>query len=868
MKVAKLLLVLGLGILVSCQQPRSTEAFSYAIDPSLAPAGGAIPDQGKGPRPLAAVEDKNGVVSLFIANEIVLSPKNQTELDTFLARYGGTVLETDAVPNPPPELGITLEPADTQPTEYVIRLDPSNFPLTNFKADAEARGFQGTRKISSENAARLMALALAELRAGRGASLNFVYQPAASMLFGTEEAPSGSGFLDAFNWSVFSDAGSKSSVVQAWQFVAAIGPTFRPGLAIIDGGFWLDGNGMPNISGGGTVSDLPTSYQPIQYDFAGDDYFAGGANPASCTGGSSCPWHGNNSASVATGILHNRYGAAGTGGLVAEPYLFKTDLSGSEVKRAVKTAVAWGAEIISMSFGGNCNLDCLLWPGTAGLEMAMAFSKGLVLLAAAGNDNKDVDSEYLYPCLVPDVICIGALDDGKNTRISYSNYGASVDLWAPTNIWAMPNGQTGGGLASAGGTSASTPFVAGIAAMIKAIDPSLTPAQIGKILSDTAWTDSSDSRVKRYVNAFKAVKEAAENQLPPDSFEPNNNSSQTKPLANGVSYDNLTIGPDLDYYRFTLNDYSSVTIDVTYMKNLGEVKVNLIKVADASPPAKQTVQTLLNGNRNQTKLDLVAPGTYTFQTSGNLNLYHLAVLAPPKVLDPDQFEANETLGTAKAPKPGSYLVNLHTPTDVDHYSFVVGTLTPGLQVFNFSVSFSDAPITACLYKDDMLQGACLTSKNPSFTISQAGNYKARFSSTAKTRYSFTLGTTLDKSIFQLPIPVEKIFLIDPSDEIIHWLVGLNDALAFIPGSRTTSTYDGFELVGEGLHLTLSDTRGNKIAQGQSFTTPDGQVGERISFANAASGQNHLLLVERTELPAVQEVLLPALEYALNWKKFQ
>jgi subtilisin family serine protease len=80
-----------------------------------------------------------------------------------------------------------------------------------------------------------------------------------------------------------------------------------------------------------------------------------------------------------------------------------------------------------------------------------------------------------------------------------------------------------------GGTSASTPFIAGIAAALKAYNPSLTSAQVNEILRRTAWTDSPDRNVSHYVNAYRALREVV--RFKPDALEPNNTSGAATNLG-------------------------------------------------------------------------------------------------------------------------------------------------------------------------------------------------------------------------------------------------------------------------------------------------------------------------------------------------
>jgi hypothetical protein len=506
---------LGLGLalltLVACreQNPQPDQSFSYSVDPALTPS-----PQVRAGKTLAAAKSAGGLVHLFIEDEILIRPKDDAELQAFLERTGGTVIGDDRVPEPPPGSGIQLRPEDRVPTLYVVRVDPTRFSLEGFEANAQRAGLRGATVFSGERAARLLAGIVGERVRGLKVSPNFVAEPA-DVLFRTEEHPLGGSFEDALSYPFFSETGSRSSVALMFQLIAASPPARRARVAIIDGGFWLD------RTGASLSPDLPGT--PWQYDFTDNDYVADGTNPSSC-GDSPCPWHGTGAAHVAVARLNNQYGAAGTGGQVADAMLFKIDLFHvGGVARAIRTAVAWGADVISMSFRYNCdNAFCdLFFEDNIYAALRHARDNWRVLVAAAGNETQSADGKV--PCKADeDVICVGALDDNTNVRIDYSNYGSKVDIWAPTNIRAVygsaPSGPAPTG--TFGGTSASAPFIAGIAAALKAYNPSLTSAQVNEILRRTAWTDSPDRNVSHYVNAYRALREVV--RFKPDALESNN----------------------------------------------------------------------------------------------------------------------------------------------------------------------------------------------------------------------------------------------------------------------------------------------------------------------------------------------------------
>lgn len=849
----------------------SPEPFTYSIEPSLAAGFPEYRESERGDRPLVASRDRNGVVSVFVANEVILGPASQAELDALLARYNGTVIETNAIPAPPARLGVTLTPEEMAPTEYVIRLDPSAVTLETFVEDAEAAGFEGERALSSEGGAKLMALLMRERRQGAEVSPNYVYFPGSPMLIATEEHPAGGGFLNAFSWPSSglrfdaTMAGSKSGVLEAWQFLRAHGIERRVNVAIIDDGFWLDNQGFPGSVLASGISDLHEGPPPAQYDFDGDDNLAGGPNPAKCTGGNPCPWHGNDSASVATAMADNQYGAAGTGGWVSNPILFKTDLTRSEVRRAVRTAVAWGADVVSMSFSGHCNLDCAMWPGTAGIEIwAAAQTKKTVFIACAGNDDHELGDLDVYPCQVLGVICVGALNDGSNTRAGFSNYGTGVDIYAPTNIATTPNPASQPNLSSGGGTSASAPFVAGIAAMMKAIDPALDSAQVWQMLKESAWTDSPDSRVGRYVNAFAAVKAAAGNALPPDPLEPNDTKWGASKATLNQPHMELTIRPgDSDFFRFELQDYAEVAIELQYMAGLGFLGATLLENDDQGPPVEQLVTTTNLGKTYRMKL--MPPGLYRFRVGGTaLNHYHMAVNAYPKALEPDEFEVNDTFFSAALPAHGSHLVNLHVDSDTDFYRFEVPTLAL-LEEFEFAIVFADSgPLGVNFLKLG-------TSPTPGtvLNLNQPGIYTAQVSGPKATRYVFSLGRRASRDLLpDFPTPVEDYSVLDPTDSLLRWLLGDVEGFVFTQSASNLRAYEGLELVGEGLSVTLFNAEGAVIAEGEKLTGPDAGVGQQLSFENTVKDAMYVLLVEREGAGAMPEgAVRPMIEYRLSWTSY-
>ncbi|MCB2230186.1 S8 family serine peptidase [bacterium] len=176
--------------------------------------------------------------------------------------------------------------------------------------------------------------------------------------------------------------------------------------------------------------------------------------------------------------------------------------------QAIDYARLMGADIINMSWGGS---------STQSTAIALAASAGLTLLHAAGNDNCDCPDAL--DGFGTNVLSIASTTD-NDTKSSFSNYGAWVDVSAPgSGILSTVSNAYTPDIDTYSGTSMASPMVAGLAALIRSAMPTLTKAQVDSVIMAT--TDDIDAINPSYagelgtgrINAFNALSTMANAQF-------------------------------------------------------------------------------------------------------------------------------------------------------------------------------------------------------------------------------------------------------------------------------------------------------------------------------------------------------------------
>lgn len=273
---------------------------------------------------------------------------------------------------------------------------------------------------------------------------------------------------------------------------------------------WEDFNGIDD-DGNGYVDDI------AGYDFVdrsvvlfGGEYRGRDGDP----GEDSTPGAGRGHGTAVSGALVARTLGPGTaqgaapGVRIVPLRAFGADGIGEDddIAAAIVYAADMRLDVLNLSFG-----DVYYSPLMRD-AIAYATSRGVLVVASGGNDGM---SQPHYPSDYPDVLSVAWLTADGMQRNGRASRGAGIDIGAPgsqiyTTLFrpaADPSQQVLYGRES--GSSMAAPLVSGVAALLKSVDPSLSPAALRAILTATArdieapgWDEATGAGVVQAARAL------------------------------------------------------------------------------------------------------------------------------------------------------------------------------------------------------------------------------------------------------------------------------------------------------------------------------------------------------------------------------
>ncbi|PKQ28784.1 MAG: hypothetical protein CVT63_01010 [Candidatus Anoxymicrobium japonicum] len=267
-------------------------------------------------------------------------------------------------------------------------------------------------------------------------------------------------------------AGGGIGMTDAWDIT---GGSTTVVVAILD-------TGVAYRTGGGftRAPDLAGTHFVQGYDFINNDSYADDDHG-----------HGTHVCGTVAQSTNNAIGCAGIAFQTTVMPVKVLDHTGygddAQIIQGITFAAERGVEVMNLSLGSP--------DPSAALEDALdyAFGKNVVICAAAGNAGIEAVE---YPAAYPACVAVGATTRTK-AKASYSNFGAALDVAAPGGDSSGPiyqqtfkiEGKPQSGIICKGmaGTSMATPHVAGVAALVKAHNPTWTASDARAAIASTCY---------------------------------------------------------------------------------------------------------------------------------------------------------------------------------------------------------------------------------------------------------------------------------------------------------------------------------------------------------------------------------------------
>ncbi|WP_250461691.1 S8 family peptidase [Microbulbifer litoralis] len=427
-------------------------------------------------------------------------------------------------------------------------------------------------------------------------------------------------------WHYFESTGGLN-LPTAWDTTAGAGVV----VGVIDTGYRphadLSANLLPGYDmisdstvaqdGGGRDSDAsdPGDWAPAGACYSG--------SPAS-----NSSWHGTHVAGTVAAATNNGTGVAGVAYDAKVVPIRVLGRCGGYTSD-IADAIIWGAggsvsgvpananpaQVLNLSLGGSGSCG-----STTQNAINTARGLGATVVVAAGNSSANAGN--YTPASCSGVVSVASVDRSGG-RAWYSNYGNVVDVAAPGGdtsvssngvLSTLNSGSQSPGSDSYAfyqGTSMAAPHVAGAAALLYAVDGTLTPTEIESILTSTArsFPASCSQCGSGIVDAAAAVAAAGDGGGDPDP-EPGDGE-----LENGVAETNLSGGSG-EELLFTLEVPAGAS-NLQFEISGGSGDADLYVRYGAAPTTSSYDCRPYQGGNNETcSISNVQAGTYYVMLRG------------------------------------------------------------------------------------------------------------------------------------------------------------------------------------------------------------------------------------------------------------
>ncbi|MDJ0939151.1 MAG: S8 family peptidase [Woeseiaceae bacterium] len=424
-------------------------------------------------------------------------------------------------------------------------------------------------------------------------------------------------------WHYFESTGGMN-LPTAWDTTTGTGTV----VAVLDTGY------RPHVD---LAANLLPGYDMIVDTFVsvdGNGRDADATDPGDWSSANQCgfgsparssSWHGTHVAGTIAAVTNNGSGVAGVAyGAKIVPVRvlgrcggYTSDIADGIVWASGGTvsgvpANANPADVLNLSLGGGGSC-----PSTTQAAVNTARANGSIVVVAAGNSN--ANAANYTPASCSGVISVAATNRNGG-KSYYSNYGSVVDFAAPGGdvTTGSQNGvlsTLNSGSSSPGadnyafyqGTSMAAPHIAGLAALMRSVDPSLTPDQVESTIASTAraFPATCSQCGAGIADAAAAIAAISGGPPPPPPPPP----PGATPLINDVPETGLS-GTTGDELMFTLEVPETAT-SLSFSISGGSGDADLyVRFGEEPTTTTYDCRPWLNGNNETCTISNIQPGTY------------------------------------------------------------------------------------------------------------------------------------------------------------------------------------------------------------------------------------------------------------------
>tara|TARA_Y100000589_G_scaffold328039_1_gene371256 strand:+ start:83584 stop:86778 length:3195 start_codon:yes stop_codon:yes gene_type:complete len=472
--------------------------------------------------------------------------------------------------------------------------------------------------------------------------------------------PNDPNYNSSTQWGLF-----QINAGQAWNvstgnaniIVATVDNAIETGHPDLTNQIWTNSGEIPNNGvdddGNGYIDDV--------------NGFDVGDNDNDLTPPNSSWDHGTHVAGITGATTDNNIGVASIGfGITIMPVKATANSSGansvSNGYDGIYYAALNGAHVINCSWGGYG------YSTTAQNIINWAWNQGSIIVAAAGNDNNDMDlsGNAHYPSNYNNVICVASSTTG-DAKSSFSNYGSAVDVTAPgSNIAStVPFGS----YAYMSGTSMASPMVSGLLGLMISLNPGMPQQDIVNCLISSC--DNINAANPSYIgdlgsgriNAFAAMNcvSASLNNPPVADFSAN--------------YTTITAGGSVTFTD--LSTYNPTSWSWNFdNQNLGGVTPSTFNgqtppaVTYANPGTYEVALTVSNANGSDTE---IKTAYITVDSASSCEIVYLDTNGVPF-----HFGWTPTLYSVSSPG-GGYVAGVNSYDDVAKAEYFTNATTGAYQ---------------------------------------------------------------------------------------------------------------------------------------------------------------------------------------------